>query len=90
MKKVGIMTWFRYQNYGTALQATALANVIRNMGYEPVEIDYKPRGINDFSQIGISTILTKGTTFLKNCLMVLTNLQKKQNCIMPIYLRTFP
>lgn len=68
MKKVGIMTWFRYQNYGTALQATALANVMRNMGYEPVEIDYKPRGINDFSQIGISTILTKGTTFLKNCL----------------------
>lgn len=59
MKKVGIMTWFRYQNYGTALQATALANVIRNMGYEPVEIDYKPRGINDVSQIGISTILKK-------------------------------
>lgn len=66
MKKVGIMTWFRYQNYGTALQATALANVIRNMGYEPVEIDYKPRGINDASQFDISTTFTKGITFLKN------------------------
>lgn len=32
MKKIGIMTWIRYQNYGTALQATALSNVIQKLG----------------------------------------------------------
>ena len=35
MKKVGIMTWIQYQNYGTALQAGALSNIIKIMGYEP-------------------------------------------------------
>lgn len=49
MKKVGIMTWIQYQNYGTALQAGALSNIIKMIGYEPFNINYCPRAINDSS-----------------------------------------
>lgn len=44
MKKVGIMTWFRYINYGTALQATALYKIVKQLGYQPFMIDYTPKG----------------------------------------------
>lgn len=42
MYKIGIMTWFRYRNFGTALQAVALNRVIRSMGYEAYDISYNP------------------------------------------------
>ena len=42
--KVAIMTWFHYLNYGTALQVTALSEKLREIGYEPEVIRYKPRG----------------------------------------------
>lgn len=29
MNKVGIMTWFRYHNYGTALQITAMTEALK-------------------------------------------------------------
>lgn len=45
MKKIGIMTWYHYRNYGTALQASALSYKIQKMGYYPVMINYKPRKI---------------------------------------------
>lgn len=32
--KIGIVTWFRHENYGTALQAFALQEYIKNMGYD--------------------------------------------------------
>lgn len=41
---VGIMTWFSYHNYGSALQACALARVIGDLGYEALMIDYPPKG----------------------------------------------
>lgn len=44
MKKVAIMTWWHYSNYGTALQVTALSHVIAKMGYETDVIDYIPHG----------------------------------------------
>lgn len=43
MKKVGIMTWYQYLNYGTALQAAALFHTIEHLGYEPTLIQYPPR-----------------------------------------------
>ena len=41
--KVGVMTWFSYENYGTALQAVALQEVLRSMGCTPSLINYRPR-----------------------------------------------
>ena len=42
MKKVAIMTWWHYSNYGTALQVTALYHVVTKMGYKVDVIDYIP------------------------------------------------
>ena len=44
MKKVAIMTWWHYSNYGTALQVTALYHVVTKMGYKVDVIDYIPHG----------------------------------------------
>ena len=56
--KLGIMTWFHYRNYGTALQVTALSETLRNIGADPYVIDYIPcgfyRSIPDYSFLGIS------------------------------------
>lgn len=41
--RVGVMTWFTYENYGTALQAIALQLVLREMGCNPELINYRPR-----------------------------------------------
>ena len=40
--KIGIMTWFLYHNYGTALQVTALSETIKSLGHEPTVINYDP------------------------------------------------
>jgi len=34
MKKVAIMTWSHYQNYGTSLQVTASTYTIQKLGYD--------------------------------------------------------
>lgn len=41
-KKAAIMTWYTYRNYGTALQASALCNIIEKLGYMPSLIQYSP------------------------------------------------
>ncbi len=38
--KVGIMTWFQYHNYGSALQTVALSKVVKRSGHEPYVINY--------------------------------------------------
>ena len=40
MLKVGIMTWFQYHNYGTALQVTALSEILKRIGCTPTVIKY--------------------------------------------------
>lgn len=40
MKKIAIMTWYKYRNFGTALQCTALFSKIKALGYEPTLISY--------------------------------------------------
>ncbi len=41
--KIGIMTWYSYHNYGSALQVTALSEVLKRDNSVDV-ISYKPRG----------------------------------------------
>lgn len=38
--KIGIITWFRFENYGTKLQAIALQGFLRNKGYDVKLIDF--------------------------------------------------
>lgn len=40
MYKVGNMTWFWQHNYGTALQAVAMSEMIKKIGYSPTVIQY--------------------------------------------------
>lgn len=47
--KIGIMTWFHYENYGTALQVTALSRYLRDLGHQPEVINYIPRGTADMT-----------------------------------------
>lgn len=44
MKKVAVMTWSHYHNFGTSLQVTALTYVIRKLGYQVDVINYIPHG----------------------------------------------
>lgn len=44
-KKVALMTWFHYENYGTALQCSALYHTIKKRGYLIDLIDYYPKKI---------------------------------------------
>ena len=43
MKKIGIMTWFKHNNYGTVLQAYALQKKINSLGNEAEIINYSTR-----------------------------------------------
>lgn len=40
--KIGILTFFDYNNYGTVLQAYALQEKLRELGYFSELIDYTP------------------------------------------------
>ena len=42
--KIGIMTWYTYRNYGTALQSGALYRKLQSYGYAPRMIQYPPKG----------------------------------------------
>lgn len=42
--KIGIMTWYTYRNYGTALQSVALYRKLKTYGYAPRMIQYPPKG----------------------------------------------
>lgn len=41
-QKIALTTWFHHQNYGTALQAIALFEVIKSFGYDVDVVDYIP------------------------------------------------
>lgn len=40
--KIGIITWFSYENYGTKLQAVALQKYLKNIGYDVELINFLP------------------------------------------------
>lgn len=46
-KKVGILTFHHVTNYGAVLQCYALQTILKNQGYEPEVINYKPRRQED-------------------------------------------
>ncbi len=43
-KRIALMTWFSYRNYGTALQVTALSHVLGSLGHKVDVVDYRPHG----------------------------------------------
>lgn len=65
MSRVGIMTWYRYENYGTALQACAMSKIIQQLGYEAYFINYRPKKAVE-NILDFSTILSKVKITLKD------------------------
>lgn len=45
MKKIGLMTWFTHNNYGSVLQAYALGETIKNENFIIEYINYEPKPI---------------------------------------------
>ncbi len=65
MKTVGIITYHKYYNYGTMLQAYALAEKINRMGYSAEVIDFKQK--NDFKGFQLIKLRLKRLPFyIKN------------------------
>ena len=40
-KKIAIVTWHYYPNFGSVLQAYALQEQLRSLGYDPMVLDYR-------------------------------------------------
>lgn len=57
MKKVGIITYHHYYNYGTVLQAYALQNAIENLGgYESEIIDFRAHNEKKLSRMHLALL----------------------------------
>ena len=44
--KIGIITWFTYENYGTKLQALALQGYLKKQGYSVELLNFQPPSVN--------------------------------------------
>lgn len=51
MKKIALMTWFQYNNYGTVLQAVSLSHVFKKFGYHVDVINYISKGYDRLTKI---------------------------------------
>lgn len=63
--KIGIITWFRYENYGTKLQAIALQSYLREKGHDVELIDFQiPEPINSAKKQSVSSRLYRKINYL--------------------------
>lgn len=66
MKKVAIMTWINYPNYGSILQAYALKTYLNKLGYDVTFINYVPKKQHHLNQSKNSYNIKKIQEFIKN------------------------
>lgn len=68
MKKVALMTWSQYHNFGTSLQVTSLTYTMRRLGYEVDVINYTPHAklviLKDYKDINY--YIGKISSIIKN------------------------
>ncbi len=70
MKKVAIMTWHQYENYGGCLQCFALYNKIQELGYDVDFVNYSHRPNNeDLYRFNILIFGNKYINKIKNKVM---------------------
>ena len=60
-KKIGMLTWHYYNNFGSALQAYALQQAIKSLGYDCQIINYRDRkfGNTHFVKIKMMALISK-------------------------------
>lgn len=88
-KRIAIMTWYTYRNYGTALQASALSKCISDMGMIPLFVKYIPKGDWNPQPMTYKTFLKKA---LEKILSILfcpkSYISKDQEALFVKYLST--
>ena len=62
--KIAVMTWYKYLNFGSVLQAYATNWFLRNNGHDVYMIDYKPKG-NNKEVLSIKFIINKAKNKIK-------------------------
>ncbi len=63
-RKVGLMTWFTYDNYGSMLQCSATIKIVKKLGYDIELINYTPK--EAYKDVDISVLTNKVIRKLKN------------------------
>ena len=58
MKKIGIITFHKAQNYGAVLQTYALQETVKSFGYDVVVLDHFNRKIHDQYKLSFWEALT--------------------------------
>lgn len=89
MKNIGVITWFHYENYGTALQALVLQKYLANCNYKPVLIDFPVvESWNGTSQYYKRSLIERGKRIFLNKIVhsrekkaLLTRSKRFQNVI---------
>ena len=98
MMKIYTQTWYRGNNYGSVLQAYALQNIIKDMGYESSVLNYKPtkadlwklkfinHSLKETLQYKINEFLMKknGTSSEINNLTIFDDFREKNMQITPL------
>lgn len=60
MKKIGLMTWFTYDNFGSLLQCKGTIEVVKKLGYDIELINYSPKqAYSNINLINMSKRLLK-------------------------------
>lgn len=67
-KKVGIMTWYQHNNYGTALQAYALSATVSSLDYKPEGINYIAPSVNRITRLEMLLLPHKVYGFFRRVL----------------------
>lgn len=88
-KKIGIITWFKYENYGTKLQALALQAYLKQIGYKVELIDFripevhsilKKKSFFQFTQKIVNWLVTRLAKYLYREKLLLRS-QRMKNVI---------
>lgn len=70
--KIGIITWFTYENYGTKLQAIALQQYLRNLNHEVQLVNFNPPDVDNVVK-NKSTLIKKIQNKYNMCVGKLVN-----------------
>lgn len=77
MKNIGIVTYYKIYNYGSVLQAYALSNTVKKLGYNPEIIDYLDTNQKCFKKIKYKTYRNRILTSLKNPKLFISTIKTK-------------
>ena len=80
-KKIALMTWYKYTNYGTALQAYAMQKTIAKLGYEPIFIKYDPTSMILNSSFTYRAAFSRGIRATKALLPSKLKIAKEKNLL---------